>query len=53
MKLKFDELINKDYSIKLLDSHVKGHNDNSRKIWAIYAFCLWHQIFIENKSVIY
>lgn len=48
-----DELINKDYSIKLLDSHVKGHNDNSRKIWAIYAFCLWHQIFIENKSVIY
>lgn len=48
-----DELINKDYSIKLLDSHVKGHNDNSRRIWAIYAFCLWHQIFIENKSVIY
>ena len=42
-----DDLINKDYVIKLLDNHIQGYDDNSRKIWSIYVFCLWHQIFIK------
>ena len=42
-----------DYAIKLLDNHIQGYDDNSRKIWAIYAFCLWHQIFIENRDIVY
>ncbi len=46
-----DYIINKDYAIKLLDNHIKGRNDNSRKIWTIFSFCLWHQIFIENKKI--
>lgn len=48
-----NDLINKDYAIKLLDNHIQGYDDNSRKIWAIYAFCLWHQIFIENRDIVY
>ena len=45
--------INKDYVIKLLDNHIQGYDDNSRKIWSIYVFCLWHQIFIENRDIVY
>ena len=48
-----DDLINKDYAIKLLDDHIYGYNDNSRKVWSIYTFCLWHQIFMEYKNIIY
>ena len=50
---QINDLINKDYAIKLLDNHIQGYDDNSRKIWAIYAFCLWHQIFIENRDIVY
>lgn len=46
-----DHIINKDYAINLLDNHIKGINDNSRKVWTIFSFCLWHQIFIENKKI--
>ena len=48
-----NDLINKDYAIKLLDNHIQGYDDNSRKIWAIYAFCLWHQIFLEKRDIVY
>lgn len=46
-----DDIINKKYAINLLDDHIKGKVDNSRKIWTIFMFCLWHQIFIENLVV--
>ncbi|MGL4911222.1 MAG: asparagine synthase (glutamine-hydrolyzing) [Romboutsia sp.] len=48
-----DYIINKEYAINLLDKHINDNQDNSRKIWSIYAFCLWHQIFIENKDIKY
>ncbi|MGL5311878.1 MAG: asparagine synthase (glutamine-hydrolyzing) [Peptostreptococcaceae bacterium] len=46
-----DSLINKEYAINLLDEHIKGKKDNSRKIWTIFVFCLWHQIFIEQVEM--
>ncbi|MCC0668352.1 asparagine synthase (glutamine-hydrolyzing) [Clostridioides sp. ZZV14-6153] len=48
-----DEFIDKKYIIKLLDEHLKGHKDNSRKIWTIFTFCLWYQLFIEHKNIKY
>lgn len=33
---------------KLLEQHVTNKKDNSRKLWTILVFMLWHQIFIEN-----
>lgn len=48
---KTDDLINKEYAIGLLDEHIKGSKDNSRKVWTIFVFCLWHQIFIEGKNI--
>ena len=48
---KTDDIINKEYAINLLDEHIRGDKDNSRKVWTIFVFCLWHQIFIEGISV--
>ena len=31
--------------VKLLDLHKAGKEDNSRKIWTIYMFLVWHQQF--------
>jgi len=44
-----DEYLNKDYVLSLLDLHVKGKHDYSRKIWTVITFMIWHAIFIEKK----
>ncbi len=36
--------------IKLLDDHKKGKADNSRKIWTLYVFLLWYEIFFGGGS---
>lgn len=41
---------NKKAVWELYRSHTTGKNDNSRKIWAIMIFLLWHRTFISNKS---
>ncbi|MCQ2009393.1 asparagine synthase (glutamine-hydrolyzing) [Sporolactobacillus sp. STSJ-5] len=43
-----DTYINKSYVLKLLDDHCSGKIDNSRKIWTVLMFMLWHQIYIEK-----
>ena len=35
--------------MKFLDDHKAGKADNSRKIWTIYMFLVWHQQYFENK----
>ncbi len=34
--------------IKLLDQHKMGKKDNSRKIWTVYTFLVWHKQYIEK-----
>lgn len=34
--------------LKLLDRHKAGKEDNSRKIWTVYTFLVWHKQFFEN-----
>ncbi|WP_373601172.1 asparagine synthase (glutamine-hydrolyzing) [Paraclostridium bifermentans] len=46
-----DNIIDKNYAINLLDDHIKGKSDNSRKVWTIFIFCMWHQLFIENIDI--
>lgn len=31
--------------VELLDRHREGKEDNSRKIWTVYAFLVWHEVF--------
>lgn len=34
--------------LKLLDEHYKGEKDNSRKIWEVYMFLLWYQVYFHD-----
>ncbi|MGL5694260.1 MAG: asparagine synthase-related protein, partial [Peptostreptococcaceae bacterium] len=52
-KASVDHLINKDYVYNLIDEHLQNKKDNSRKIWTVYTFCLWYEIFVEKKEIIY
>ncbi|WP_058306713.1 asparagine synthase (glutamine-hydrolyzing) [Gracilibacillus massiliensis] len=43
------DILDKQVITKLLDDHCAGKADNSRKLWTVLMFMLWHQIYIENK----
>lgn len=47
-----DELFQKKNIMKLLEEHKNGVKDNYRKIWAIYSFLKWYEVFFleENTS---
>lgn len=34
--------------LRYLDAHKAGKADNSRKIWTIYCFLVWHQVYFET-----
>jgi asparagine synthase (glutamine-hydrolysing) len=36
---------------KLMEDHRNGKADNSRKIWTIYVFLVWHEVYIEADEV--
>jgi asparagine synthase (glutamine-hydrolysing) len=44
-----DHLINKSYVLRLLEDHCQGKADNSRKIWTVLIFMVWHQVYVEGK----
>jgi len=44
-----DHLINKNYVLNLLEDHCQGKADNSRKIWTVLIFMIWHQVYVEGK----
>jgi asparagine synthase (glutamine-hydrolysing) len=43
-----DHLINKTYVLRLLEDHCQGKADNSRKIWTVLMFMVWHQVYVED-----
>ena len=43
-----DHLINKSYVLRLLEDHCQGKADNSRKIWTVLMFMVWHQVYVED-----
>ncbi|WP_147532688.1 asparagine synthase (glutamine-hydrolyzing) [Bacillus marasmi] len=44
-----DHIINKSYVLNLLEDHCQGKADNSRKIWTVLMFMVWHDVYIEKK----
>lgn len=36
--------------IKLLDDHRAGKADNSRKIWTVFIFLIWYNVYFENNG---
>ena len=47
---KDDKFFKTKKIIKLLEDHKKGKADNSRKIWTVYVFLLWYEIFFGASS---
>ena len=47
--LKADEFFEPKQIIKLLDEHKSGKKDNSRKIWTVYIFLLWYDIYFTRR----
>ena len=41
-------LLDLGYAQKLLADHRAGVADNSRKVWTVAMFCLWHAITVEK-----
>ena len=44
------EFFKVDKIIKLLDDHRAGKADNSRKIWTIYIFLLWYDVYFGGAK---
>lgn len=47
------EVANKYFNTKIInkmfEEHVNGKKDNYRKIWTIYTFIKWYQVFFEGE----
>lgn len=44
------DLFNRKYILKLLDNSLKGKKDTYKKVWAIYAFIKWYEVFFLDKD---
>ncbi len=43
------DLLDLAYVRQLLEDHKHERFDNSRKVWTVLVFCIWHAIFIERS----
>lgn len=43
---------NKEYILSLMNQHKEGVKDNSRKIWTVLIFLIWHKVNIEEAKLI-
>ena len=43
------EFFNQEYVIRLLEQHRNHKRDNYKKIWAIYCFIKWYEIYFHNR----
>lgn len=44
------QFFNTDVLVKLLDEHYAGKRDNNRKIWTVFVFLVWYDIYFNNAS---
>lgn len=42
---------NTDELVRLLDDHRSGKADNSRKIWTVYSFLIWFNVYFIQRTV--
>lgn len=46
------EFIDPAAALELLDQHRRGEADNSRQVWSLLVFMLWHDIFVTGRVVL-
>lgn len=45
-----EKFFNTDILIRWLDEHYSNKEDNSRKVWTIYVFLVWYDIYFNEDS---
>ena len=45
-----NEFFDQAQVLNLLEEHYKGHKNNGRKIWTIYAFLLWYKVYFIGEN---
>jgi asparagine synthase (glutamine-hydrolysing) len=50
-KSQADALVDKAAVRRMLDEHLAGTTDHSRRLWTVLIFMLWHAIFVEHSIV--
>ena len=48
------KFFNTEILLKMLDEHKNGKKDNYRKVWTVYTFLKWYDVFFlsdDNKSI--
>lgn len=46
-----EQYFDKTYFVNLLDEHRAGTRDNSRKLWTVLTFMMWHKIYVEAETL--
>ena len=45
------KFFNTDELVKMLDAHKSGKLDNSKKIWVVYMFLVWYDVYFVQEKV--
>lgn len=45
-----EKFFNTDVLVSWIDSHFSGKEDNSRRVWTIYVFLVWYDIYFDEDS---
>ncbi len=45
-----EKFFNTDALVHWLDEHYSGKEDNSRRVWTIYVFLVWYDIYFNEKQ---
>ena len=45
-----NKLFKKDNILKLLEDHKNNKKDNYRRIWAVYSFLKWYEVYFEENN---
>ena len=46
-----NKYFNQKYILKLLEEHKNNKKDHYRKVWNIYCFLKWYEVFFETSQV--
>ena len=45
-----EKFFNTDALVAWLDEHFSGKEDNSRRVWTVYVFLVWYDIYFDETS---
>lgn len=45
-----EKFFNTDVLVQWLDTHFSGKEDNSRRVWTVYVFLVWYDIYFDENT---